>query len=117
MSSRRETLEKTHAQKKEDARVAAHKKRIAIERRESLLMRLLTGQKLSAEEGREIYWTCVCNAEALMQNPMTGNSWTYHVLGQRKFAEEQLWQLKCLDIGLYQDMEREAINRLKKETD
>ena len=115
--SRRDTLEKTQVERKEEARVAAHKKARAIERRDGLLMRLLTGSKLSAEEGREIYWSSVANADALKIHPMTGNSWTYHVLGQRKWAEDQLWQLKCLDIDLYHLMEREALNRSKKETD
>lgn len=107
-----------HYRRREDEqeRIAKRIERDAI-RRHDLLRKLLVGERLTAEEGRELWWSSVCNGDILKVNPMTGNAQTYHLLGKQEWAKEQIEDVKQMDIGLFQKMEREAYARNKNKDD
>ena len=79
------------------------------------MLKLLTGDQLTAAEGRELFYEHFCNARVMQVDPMTGNANTYHRLGQRKWAEEEIRYLKDADIDLFQKAEKESVIRRKQQ--
>jgi len=60
--------QKVHMAKKEEA------SRKANARKDHLLHKLLRGERLNGEEGRQIFWDLIANSPVLQVDPMTGNS-------------------------------------------
>ena len=79
-----------------------------------LLHKLMRGDGLTGEEGRQICWDLLANADILKVNAMTGNSQTYHILGQQSFARGMLATIKAVDLKLAHQMEMEAMVRDQK---
>ena len=87
----------------------------ARERVSGLLKKLLNGDPLKAEEGRELFWTCVVNGNAMHIRTYTGNAQTYYNCGLRDHAELWIRELKeNISLDLFHEMEREAYSRSKK---
>ena len=80
-----------------------------------LLHKLMRGDSLTGEEGRQICWDLLANANVLAQNPMTGNSQTYFRLGQQSWARSMTKLMKNTDLKLAHKMEHEAMVREHKE--
>jgi len=81
------------------------------ERIVELVRKLMDGKPLTPEQGRRLVWEFFSNVPVMKTDPMTGNSRTYHILGQQQWAREKMQWLKQMDISLYQKMEREAVYR------
>lgn len=80
-----------------------------------LILKLISGERLTAEQGRWIFYDLIANARALRMNPMTGNSNTFFRLGVQAWAREMLDRAKDLNIGLVHKMELEALVRAQQE--
>jgi hypothetical protein len=110
-SSKAKELKERVAQDLEEA------KRRAKLRAKTLLQKLMRGERLTAEEGREIVWRCMVNGDVMHLDPYTGNAKTYFNCGLKKNTERWIRHIK-FEMDLfeeYQEMEREAYSRSKRE--
>ena len=87
-----------------------------LERFRTLLHRLLVGERLTAEEGRELFWEVLSECKSLEADPFTGNSQTYYNLGMQVLPRYLCNLAKDIDIQVFHKMELEAQTRRKKES-
>jgi hypothetical protein len=93
-----------------------HAAKIKAEMRHSL-HKLLSGEPMTAEEGRAFFWEVIANATIMHTDPMTGNAQTYFRLGERAWPEMLMKLAKDVSIDLYHKMEKESIKRHKREVE
>jgi len=92
--------------------------RKANARKNHLLHKLLRGERLNGEEGRQIFWDLIANSPVLQVDPMTGNSQTYYILGMQAWPKSILKKAENIDFALVQKAGLEAhIRKQKEETD
>jgi CCR4-NOT transcriptional regulation complex NOT5 subunit len=111
-----EILDRNLAKRENEKKERSENRDRKHERFRDLVKRLLDGNKLSAEEGRELYWDVMAQGRALEADPFTGNSQTYYNLGLQRHPRYLVSLAKDISIELFHAMEREAIVRQKKES-
>lgn len=109
-----EIMESRLVDKESEQAITEEQKRRNGEHLTWLLNKLLTGQQLTAEEGRELWYEWICNSRILQVDAMTGNASTYHRLGQQQWPKDMIRFLKDMNIDLFHKMEKEAMRRNKK---
>ena len=100
------------AQDRTEEQARRHRQRLDM-----LLRRLLSGEPLTAEDGRELFYDFICNGEIMRKRSMTGNAMTYFILGKKEWAEDMAAFTKDLSIDLFHKMEKEYVSRRKREVE
>lgn len=102
---------------KREAEKAEHKEKAEEKRARAryLMHKLLSGEQMSAEEGREIFYECIVNSNAMHMEEMTGNSYTYWVLGYKEWPKQLIASAKKWHFDLWQKCEKEHYERNKKQ--
>ena len=72
------------------------------------LFKLLAGEPIDAEDGREFFWEFMANSRIMRTTMMTGNAQTYYLLGQKKWAEDALAEAEDVNFDLFLKMRKEA---------
>lgn len=75
----------------------------------------LMEQLLSEPWGRELFYDMIVDAGVLKQNPMTGNSQSFYIMGLQKVAKDNMDWVKEFHFKQWIKMEQEARNRRKEE--
>lgn len=101
--------------KEQDSRTEALEKKRS--RARYLMHKLLSGEHMTAEEGREVFYECIVNSDAMRMEEMTGNSYTYWVLGYKEWPKQLIEAVKKWHFDLWQKCEKEHYDRTKKEVE